>query len=645
MAVDPYFLSVQLLLHGEGTNGGTVFTDSSRYARSLTVSGGAQTSTTQFKYGSASMRFDGSGDRLSVSNAAFALGTADFTIEMWLWPVTGGGGGSFARLILIGSDAVNGSLFLVRSGTTNPAKLELVRYESGAYTNIISAPAGTLANDTWQHVALTRSGNTWTLWLDGVSYGTGTSSFNVTQSTLYIAGNNGNNNNFNCYMDELRITTGVARYTATFTPPAAAFPDNWEATDELTDGTGLGVAAYLGLLNEDDVTELVAVAPQSNLGYLGDTTDALQLAYTLEDFLAYVLSDSFRSTDLLGVNNRLSPVLTDTAGTSDTIRLDYGHILRETVRLLDPTVSTATYNLTLTDIARLAEVLSAGRPAVLTDTVGIERAVAAAVGAFVLDRLGLQDLLIPKTTYGVAQLDGVRVGDALLRFVGGGLTDAVGMETTLTPRYYINRTLADQVAVSETITPNLLLRVIATDGLGLDDVQVLQAVFSGQLAEAVQISAAYVSPNGTITTWAINTKTGAVTEYSNYAFNSFARSGFKYLGASSTGLYELNGDDDAGTNIIAVVKSGLAQFGGSRFTAFKAAYLGIRGEGDFYLRLETGRGEFYNYKILSQDMNTTKVQMGKGLRARYFSFQLTSTGQDFDLESIEFVPLVAQRRV
>jgi hypothetical protein len=636
-------LSVQLLLHGEGTNGGTVFTDSSRYARSLTASGNAQTSTTQFKYGSASLRFDGAGDRLSVSNAAFALGTADFTIEMWLWPVTGGGGGTFARLILIGADAVNGSLFLVRSGTTNPAKLALVRYESGAYTDIIAAPAGTLANDTWHHVALTRSGSTWTLWLDGASYGTGTSTFNVTQSTLYIAGNNANNNNFNCYMDELRITTGVARYTASFTAPTEAFSDNWEATDALTDGSALSELMYAGALNEDDVTEIVAVEPQSNLGYTADLTDLLQVAYALADFRAFVLSDAFRSTDLL--KDTIGAVATDTASTSDTLTFDYGQILREALALADPLGVSAKYKQSVIDATRLADAIRAGVPQALIDGVGVAHLVNAAVGAVVLDRLRLQELLAPKTTYGVAQLDGVRMGDALRRFVGGELTQAFSIQDTLTPLYYINRTLSDGLALADVIAPQLLFRVLATDALSLDDVEILNAVFSGQLEDAVQISAAYVAPDGSVTTWAINTKTGAVTEYSNYEFNSFARSGFKYLAASPSGLYELDGADDAGTSIVSVIQSGLAQFGGSRFSSFKAAYLGMRGGGDVYLKLETGNGVSYTYKITTEDMRTTKVNLGKGLRARYFSFQLTSTGQDFDLESIEFVPITAVRRV
>ena len=81
------------------------------------------------------------------------------------------------------------------------------------------------------------------------------------------------------------------------------------------------------------------------------------------------------------------------------------------------------------------------------------------------------------------------------------------------------------------------------------------------------------------------------------------------------------------------------------FRSFKAAYLGMRGNGDVILKLDTGDGKTYTYQTVIQDMQSTKVRLGKGLRARYFSFELISTGQDFDLDTVEFIPLVAQRRV
>ena len=89
------------------------------------------------------------------------------------------------------------------------------------------------------------------------------------------------------------------------------------------------------------------------------------------------------------------------------------------------------------------------------------------------------------------------------------------------------------------------------------------------------------------------------------------------------------------------------EVGGSHFKAFKAAYLGIKSKsGQFVLKLITGDGETYVYTVVANDMRSTRVNMGKGLRARYFRFELiNSDGADFDLHSIEFLPLVAQRRI
>jgi hypothetical protein len=175
---------------------------------------------------------------------------------------------------------------------------------------------------------------------------------------------------------------------------------------------------------------------------------------------------------------------------------------------------------------------------------------------------------------------------------------------------------------------------------------VLSLLLKPTIAEGIEITAAYLSPGeGSFTTWAVNTRTGAISQYDNFVFNSFAQMGNVYLGASEDGLFELHGDTDAGTDIVSRIKSGFMQFNGSRFSSLRAAYLGVRGEGDFVLRLLTGDGKTYDYAVSTRDMRTTKVHMGKGHRARYFAFELISTGQDFDLDTIEFVPILANRRV
>jgi hypothetical protein len=170
-------------------------------------------------------------------------------------------------------------------------------------------------------------------------------------------------------------------------------------------------------------------------------------------------------------------------------------------------------------------------------------------------------------------------------------------------------------------------------------------VFNAELSDTIEVAGAYLGPNGSVTTWAMNTRSGAVTEYQNYAFNSFARVGNKYLGATDDGLYELLGDDDDGTDIIATIRSGFAQWSGTHLGSFKAAYLAVAGAGAYVLRVITRDGKTYNYQVSAQDGRTVKVNMGKGLRSRYFAFELVTAGQDFDLDTLEFIPLVADRRV
>ena len=87
---DPYFQNVSLLMHMEGSNGGTTFTDSSNYAMVPTVVGGAVTSTSQFKFGTASAYYNGTNSNLTFPYSSLhSLATGDFTVEAWVYPVTG----------------------------------------------------------------------------------------------------------------------------------------------------------------------------------------------------------------------------------------------------------------------------------------------------------------------------------------------------------------------------------------------------------------------------------------------------------------------------------------------------------------------------------------------------------------------------
>jgi hypothetical protein len=222
---DPNFANVSLLLHGDGTNGSTTITDNSPSPKTMTAVGNAQISTAQSKFGGAGILFDGSGDRITTpSNSDFAFGTGDFTVEAWVREVARV---QYAALIEIGDHLTSGIIFLTNGGTSANGRIGIYCGNAGGNGFFGFQIAGSLNN--WNHIAYIRSSGQLTCYVNGIGGSSVSFTFNHTStSTVTIgsrAGGTGGNYDFNGYIDDLRITKGVARYTANFTPPTAPFPD------------------------------------------------------------------------------------------------------------------------------------------------------------------------------------------------------------------------------------------------------------------------------------------------------------------------------------------------------------------------------------------------------------------------------------
>ena len=223
--VEPYFHNNSLLLHGDGTNGSTTFKDDSINNHTITPYGNAQISTTQSKFGGSSMYFDGAGDYLTAPASDDFSFPGDFTVEFWIKTSTYSHDVSYRRVISNGPNSVNSFQLTFFDGSGATQKLCL--YQSGVSVTI----TGTIdvADGSWHHIALTRGGSSMRLFVDGVQSGsTATVSTSLSSGATYglIVGRyQSGNGHFEGYLDDLRITKGVARYTANFTPPTSAFPD------------------------------------------------------------------------------------------------------------------------------------------------------------------------------------------------------------------------------------------------------------------------------------------------------------------------------------------------------------------------------------------------------------------------------------
>jgi hypothetical protein len=196
------------------TNAGII--DNSMMTNLETI-GDAKISTAQSKFGGSSMLFDGTGDSLNIfNNTVGVLGTGNFTVEAWIYTTVTSG-----TQCVYDTRQTDGTTtgFYFGLYSTNI----LLFYTSGTLT----LTGGSVPANTWTHIALVRVGNTFTGYINGTSIGTASNSNNFTNTVVQIGSSNNvtssSLNYFNGYIDDLRVTKGVARYTSNFTPPTSAF--------------------------------------------------------------------------------------------------------------------------------------------------------------------------------------------------------------------------------------------------------------------------------------------------------------------------------------------------------------------------------------------------------------------------------------
>jgi hypothetical protein len=180
--------------------------------------GSAMTQANTVKYGTGAMYFDGSGSSIyAPSNPKFGFGTGNFTIEFWLYLNATTTQTIFSEISTGSTQVVPHIYYSNASG---------IRY----FVNGVDViTGGALSTGTWYHIAVCRSSGSTKMFINGTQTGsTYTDSNNYLASTPIILGDYDipptGASTLNGYLDDLRITKGIARYTANFTPFGSQLP-------------------------------------------------------------------------------------------------------------------------------------------------------------------------------------------------------------------------------------------------------------------------------------------------------------------------------------------------------------------------------------------------------------------------------------
>lgn len=219
-ANDPYWANVVLLLGCKGPNGSTSFPDSSLAAHVMTAGGTGQISTAQFKFPSSSAAFlAGAGYVSTPDSTDWWLEPGDFTIECWYRPSSIG-----TRQLLCGQANVGATAY--RNVLEVNAAGRLVYQGTGSATVTVTGTT-VMSALNWYFLAATKSGTSYRVFVQGNLDTTVVSAATFTDFPGdFTVGRMGAFGGLlaNGYLEQFRITKGVARYTASFTPPTAPFP-------------------------------------------------------------------------------------------------------------------------------------------------------------------------------------------------------------------------------------------------------------------------------------------------------------------------------------------------------------------------------------------------------------------------------------
>lgn len=214
---DPYYNYNSLLLHMDGVDGSTSFVDAIGHPV-VSISGSPTIRTNKFKFGGSSTFFNGSGGLVysNTANTDFAFGAGDFTQEAWIYPTVRA---AVSTVISNAASSGNSGLSVYINSTGGLVS-------STGSTGLISSADNTIPLNAWTHIAVTRLGTALTLWVNGVSVGTATNSFSFTDGLCSVGSSPFGSAFFTGYIDEVRISKGVARYTSAFALSTVAFPDS-----------------------------------------------------------------------------------------------------------------------------------------------------------------------------------------------------------------------------------------------------------------------------------------------------------------------------------------------------------------------------------------------------------------------------------
>lgn len=608
MADDTLYWGTALILNGEGANAGVVFTDISPTPKTpASVNGNVQTSTTQVKSGTSSIKFDGTDDYLSyTAHADFDFGSGDGCVELWWRPTAIGAQQS---LVFYCDPTTNATNAEVSFGITMQTTGKISGFVGiGLASPYVVNGNVVLVAGTWNHIAFTRESGILKLWINGVQDNSpvaaaGTINTFATRALRFGQYLSGTKLNANGYMSGIRITKGSPRYAVTFTPDpgpyTASAPGTLDADLTGPMGTLVAVAGGSAPLSAPMGTLIALAAGAAHLTAPMGTLEAVGHDSTGER--------SFAGTAPMGTLQALGGAKATMSAPMGTLIASVSVPISVTAQLVGPmgtVVASGTVGVSMTADLRLSSAGTieayAGGQATLEAPMGLLGAIA---------------------TVGVLAHF---AGNAPMgRLVASG-TAGIVMRAELT-------------APMLEPTPSGRATLIAPMGF-------LTAVGRAVITTTYE---AYV----------VNLQPGErmphqVTRYDDaWDFDHVIRWRNRYYGVKATGMYLLGADLDGADPIAWTLKTGMSKMGSNQKKTCREGIVygrvGAGLTGSVTIRGDDTTRKSYDAIVQADEVaEATRIKYGRGIKAVYWSFGLADPdGGPADIDSLQLDAAELSRKV
>lgn len=406
-----------------------------------------------------------------------------------------------------------------------------------------------------------------------------------------------------------------------------------EASDQLT----LPGSAFASALNDANTVDAFATGGLSLIGYSLEEPEFSAWAFLVER----------RPTVSALANVSFATVVTN-VHLSTAPAADYSLAITEVVRLMDSPQVFASFVRTVQDNLVLRDFVSVVFERQVLSDITLDDFPTAAARAIMLvtEQLVLADFGTSLLSTLHTVVSALALRDSVRMVMQGEVPASLGLADEIDARLTaIITTVADMMLADE-IDAHLTLFTTIEAGFDIGDTTTLSLSALVEALASLELGVRVRVGDEMFVGYAMNLRSGAVTEYDNFPFNSMAVIGGKPYGAAPDGIYRLEGDDDAGTPIDASVRTGAIAF--DQLSRAPYARMVFTADGQLLFRtitMDGGRRKETTYRMERRPLGTaveTRVDMAKGTTGTVWAFELVNEdGAYFEADALQVwvVPL------